>query len=860
MFQKVLLVTGILLIASPKIYSQEAKSDTAKSDSGHIDQYIPTITVEEVNDNQDDDVSASGSQNGTGMSFRSQDQFLFISGFVLGQYRFRPRGLDNMDIFVNGIQMQDLERGFATFGQLGGLNDVLRSRNTTYGLFPSEFAYGSTNGTNYIDATAANQRKGTSVSHMNANRNFRNRLMVTHNSGLNKDGWAWSVSASRRWANEGYVPGTFYDGYSFYGAVSKVTKKGQLNFTTFAAPTKRGQSLTAIDEVYQLANNNQYNPSWGYQNGEKRNSRVVNSFQPVMIANYTYEPNDRTRWNTAVGYEFGKYKISSIDFYNAYNPAPDYYRNLPSYYLNLFEPLPAAADAVRNQILANRDLLQVNWDRMYSSNATNIETIENVGGVAGQTVTGKRSLYALSNRVDDMKKISFNTNIEHSLSKNVNLYGGIRFVSQDDRYYKEMLDLMGGEFFLNYNQFASQQTISNPNFTQNDLKNPNQVIRQGDKYGYDYNVNIKEGEIWGQTVINTNKFDFFAAANGGYTSFFRNGFMQNGLFPDNSLGKSKSNDFLTYKTKGGILYKINNQHNLYVNADMSTEAPKVTNTYISARTRDFVIDNATTQKSKTVEAGYIFKSPSIYARVTGYATDVTDAAINKTFFNDDPAVISFVNYIMTGVNTRNIGTEFSGALKINDVWSLNAIAAVGQAFYTNRPNVKFYRDNQPDQTSIERKVYIKDYYLPVGPQTVYSFAINYRPKNYWTGRVNFNYTDRNYVDINPDRRTQEATDLVVKGSQKWNSIVAQEKLPAAFTIDLNAGKSFRVNKYVKNLKRSTTAYLNMGVVNALNKTDIKVSGFEQLRYDYNQRNVNRFPNKYDYAFGANYYVSLSLRF
>jgi outer membrane receptor protein involved in Fe transport len=116
------------------------------------------------------------------------------------------------------------------------------------------------------------------------------------------------------------------------------------------------------------------------------------------------------------------------------------------------------------------------------------------------------------------------------------------------------------------------------------------------------------------------------------------------------------------------------------------------------------------------------------------------------------------------------------------------------------------------------------------------------------------------VDINPDRRTQEATDLVEKGSAKWNSILAQEKLPAAFTMDVNAGKSFRVNKYIKNLKRTTTAYLNMGVVNVLNKTDIKVAGFEQLRYDYSQRNANRFPNKYDYAFGANYYVSLSLRF
>jgi hypothetical protein len=857
MLRKVYVYIGLLSFLSFTALGQETSSDTAIISNNDI----PVITIDDNVLNQDDDVSTSSSQNASGMSFASDDPFLFTAGFTLGQYKFRSRGVNNMELQINGIQIQDLERGFASFGSLGGLNDVMRSRKTTYGLSPSEYAYGNTNGTNYIDASAASQRKGTNISFNQTNRSYRSRVMVTHNSGIDKKGWAYSLSASRRWANEGYVAGTFYDGYSLYGSVSKIVKSSQFNVTAFAAPTTRGQAIyAAIDEVYQLSNDNQYNGAWGYQNGVKRNSRVVNVFQPVLIANHTWKPSDRTRLNTAIGYEFGKYNNSSIDFYNAYNPDPSYYRNLPSYYLNPPDPQPAIANAIRSEILSNPNLLQLDWHGMYNANNSNVETIKNVNGIAGNDVTGKRSLYVLSNRVDDMKKYSFNTNIEHEVNEHIGLNGGIKFVAQQDRYYKQLIDLMGGDFFLNYNQFANQQNVPNPAFSQNDINNPNQLIKKDDVYGYDYKLNINKSDAWGQVAFDYDRVDFFFAANLGYTSFSREGFMKNGLFPDNSFGKSAAHDFITYKTKGGFALKINSRNHVYANVDYTTEAPAVINTYISVRTRDFTIKDPVVLKAKTMECGYVFKSDKVFVRATGYITDVTDAVVNMQFFNDDPSVVSFVNYILSDVSARSIGTEFSGSLKLDDIWSLTGLAALGQTFYTNRPSVNFYQDNQPDQTSVERKVYIKNYYLPVGPQSVYSFAINYRPRTFWFGKINFNYTDRNYVGINPDRRTQQATDLVSPDSDNWKKIVDQEKLPAAFTIDISGGKSFRLNKLYKKINYNKLLVLNAGVVNVLNNTDIKVVGYEQLRYDYNNRNPSKFPNKYDYAFGINYYATLSLRF
>ncbi len=45
--------------------------------------------------------------------------------------------------------------------------------------------------------------------------------MGTYNSGLNKNGWAYAVSAARRFGEGGYQDGTLYDSNSFFASVEK---------------------------------------------------------------------------------------------------------------------------------------------------------------------------------------------------------------------------------------------------------------------------------------------------------------------------------------------------------------------------------------------------------------------------------------------------------------------------------------------------------------------------------------------------------------------------------------------------------------------------------------------------------------
>ena len=87
--------------------------------------------------------------------------------------------------------MENLDNGFTPYGQWGGLNDVLRNRESTIGLTATTFAYGDFGGLTSFDTRASHQRKQTSINYALSNRNYNHRFMITHSTGLNNKGWAF---------------------------------------------------------------------------------------------------------------------------------------------------------------------------------------------------------------------------------------------------------------------------------------------------------------------------------------------------------------------------------------------------------------------------------------------------------------------------------------------------------------------------------------------------------------------------------------------------------------------------------------------------------------------------------------------
>jgi hypothetical protein len=93
-----------------------------------------------------------------------------------------------------------------------------------------------------------------------------------------------------------------------------------------------------------------------------------------------------------------------------------------------------------------------------------------------------------------------------------------------------------------------------------------------------------------------------------------------------------------------------------------------------------------------------------------------------------------------------------------------------------------------------------------------------------------------------------------------NDIIGQTQWGGQYTVDFFGGYSYKLPKSFSIQNKATFLVFNMGVNNILNNQNIITGGFEQLRFDFNDRNVNKFPPRLFYAYGANYFASVTLRF
>lgn len=850
----VVLLMGIL----PGAFSQAQKvTDTIPArDSSMIESLrenlqdnIPVISLDE-SDGQDGSAQNISSQLGAG-----RDPFLSAATFKFSAVRFRIRGYDadQFNTYINGAPMENLDNGFTPYGQWGGLNDVLRNRESTSGLRSTTFGYGDLGGLTNFDARASHQRKQTSINYAASNRNYNNRIMFTHSTGLNSKGWAFSFSGSRRWADEGYADGTYYNGWSFFAAVDKrFNDRHLLSFVAFGTPTENGRQGASVNEMVNIANDNFYNPNWGYQNGKKRNASVARSFQPVGILTHDWKISDKTSLLTAASLTLGKRSTTGLDWYNAADPRPDYYRYLPSYQLD-----PVYAEQVRQELVNDVNKRQINWDALYQTNYGAYDVVHNANGIQGNDVSGRRSRYIVEDRIINTTKYNFNSTLNSTVTENIIFTAGITYQAQKNHYYKEVDDLLGGDFYVDVNQFGERDFPTNPNAGQNDLNNPNRIVKEGDRFGYNYDLNIKRGSVWLQGVFKFRKIDVFVATEHSYTSFFRYGHVKSGLFANNSYGKSATQNFYNSGIKGGVTYKINGRNYIFANGSYASRAPFFENAFIAPRTRDFVQGNLKSEEILSTEVGYVMNAPKLKIRANGYFTQFRNGLDVLTFYNDEYR--NFVNYALSNIGKVHMGIELGVETKVYKGLSVNAAASIGQYTYNTRQKATVTADNSAATLDQDVTVYSKDFYVPT-PQQAYTIGLDYRSPQFWFINVNFNYFDKMYLSYNPIRRTASAVSGVPEGSALWHQIIDQTKLEDQYTLDAFAGYSWLMNRKFNQLKKRTYLVFNVGVNNILNNRNVVSGGYEQLRYDFAEKNVNKFPDRRFYAYGINFFASVGIRF
>jgi len=814
------------------------------------DDVVVTLSDEQIDD------GGEGGQAASSILHGSSDIFTSTAGYTFGPMRFRVRGYDQdySSLFVEGVQVNNEETDDGSWYLWGGLNDVTRNKDTYTGLNAANFTFGNVGGVTNIIMRASEQRVGTHVSYVATNGNYHNRILGTYSTGLMQNGWVFTVSGSRRWAEEGYVEGTFYDAYSYFvGIEKKFNENHSIGLTAFGAPSKRGKQGASTQEVYDLTGNNYYNPYWGYQDGKKRNSRVGTTHKPMGLLTHYWTINDKSSLTTTVAAIYGTSSTSALNWFNADDPRPDYYRFLPSY-LAPDTTTQFGIDAYNERIdeFANGER-QVKWGDMYLFNSNNYQ--EDASGNLGDSIKGIRSEYMVENWVDEEKHYAFNTGYKIDLTEKINLAAGVQYHYYTGSHYKTVNDLLGGEYIIDKDKYAERDFPTDPLSSQSDIRYPNRVVREGDRFGYDYDANVRNGNVWLQTKIKLSKFDFFVAADYTMTTFWRTGNMQNGKFPESSLGDSEKQTFNDPSFKAGAVYKINGRNYLFVNGGYLSQAPNFRNSYISPKIRDQVVTGLKSQTNQSVEGGYILRTPFIKASLSFYYTQFNNQVWMTSFFHD--GLGNFVNYAMSGINTQHQGTEVGLEAKLSDSFTATAVGSFGYYHYTSNPLVTITVDNSSEVLAQDEVVYADGFLVAGSPQTAASVGLKYFGKKRWFLGVNGNYMADNYLSFNPTRRTIDAVADMTPADAMYSKIIEQERLPEAYTVDAYIGKSFRI-------KHKYNISINLNVTNVLNNSEMITGGYEQLRFDSNtpvaERTPYKFPPKYYYYYGTQFYLNIGLRF
>ena len=817
------------------------------------DTYFDEAFLEDEADNAQSVASLTGAND---------DIFYNTASYNFGPMYFRYRGYDSQyqAVYINGVQMNDLIRGRFNFSSLIGMTSrAFRNKTTGVGLSATNFGFGDIGGCVNYNTTTDLYAPGFNGSLAYTNSNYMLRGMVTYSSGLNKHGWAYTVSAIGRWAKEGVIDGTFYNNAGIFLSLEKYfNENNQLILTAWGGPTQRATASATYQEAYDLVGDNLYNPNWGWYQGKKRAARITETYDPTVMLNWLFKKGTTTVNTTAaVAYNF--YNRSALQYYKADDPNPTYYRYLPSYYLD-DEGNETEQSRYYTELWQSDDSFrQINWDNLYYINALTARTNENL-----DDKDKKGASYILENRINHTLNLKFNSYINTRINDVMSLQGGVSFQYANSANYKTVRDLLGADFWVDIDPFSDRDIAIKPenlinNYYYVDANgNPDPTthrVYKGDKFGYDYNIYAIKAEAWLQNTINTAHWDVNYGLRATYTQYQRNGHMCNGRAPLTSYGKGEMIHFDDLGFKAGATYKLDGRNQFAAHFEYGTRAPLADNIYLMPRVKNDVVEGVSSERIVSGDISYIWNYRRFRGAISAFYTQ-SDDGIERTGFYDD-RYNSYTYYVLAGVKKVYKGVELGMAFKITPSITATFAGTYSRFQYKNNPRgTRTFENGLHADTT--QTVYLKNFYVGSTPQYSANLGIDYAAPKGWFFNVNGTWQGDAYVNLSPAYHetlpdlyklypTEEAL------TAKIEELSTQDKLKNAFTLNASIGKIIYIN-------RKVTLNVNLNVNNILNNRDIVTYAYQQGRIDTDTYDRNAYPNRYTYAQGVRVFLNVGVRF
>ena len=814
---KTLKLVGIALALSSGVVAQEYTDSLVQSMQ---EEQAFTFTEAQLGD--DDDVAPSATVISSNRNvYASEVGYRFSPA----RFKYRAFGSKYSDYYINGNPVNDAERGEFRFSLVGGLNNQTRSKEASLPFEDNNYMMTGMGGANNYNFRPSSFATGNRASIAGANRNYNLRAMYTYNTGVMENGWAFSGSLTYRWGDgTGFVEGASYNSLSYFLGVEKlINDRHSLSLVTWGNPTERGTQSASTDEMYWIANNYLYNPNWGYQDGKKRNSRIVKDFAPSALLTWDFKIDDDTKLVTSLLGKYSMYSNSRLNYNNSTNPAPDYYSSMPSYFFDVwpnadgthdgdFNPTALASwQTAYDYLSASKANRQVQWDRMYFANQM----------VAAQ---GGDAMYYLQRYHDDQLSFSLASSLERQLTKNSAIKGGLQLSTNKGMHYQTMDDLLGATQFRNINTYVIKNYGENSTEAQYDLNNPNQVVRKGDRFGYDYNIFVNKAQVWANYSADIEAAHIFIGGRMAGTTMQREGKMRSGLAPNNSFGKSGTAKFLDGGMKTGAIVNMGHGSAMLFGLGYELKTPAARTAFQAAQVNNDFVNNLTQEKVFSTEIGYQLSAPWLKANVNAFYSYLDDVTEQSMYYMDDRH--SFTYVALSGIKKEYYGIELGLNFVLTSYLNLKALGTISDAVYVNNANVDYMlSEDGKTYTDVCATNGIREGSTPL---TAGSLDLSYHANGWFIDLIG-NYYDRIYLYYSPVTRYMNRLGGNTDGTGKdLSTLPEQAKGHGGFMLDASIGKNY----YLKHGRRIG---FNLMLTNLLNNQKIVTGGMEQNRTDVDEQ-------------------------
>jgi iron complex outermembrane recepter protein len=625
-----------------------------------------------------------------------------------GDSRMIVRGFDadNVAYLINGQPVNSMEDGKLYWSNWSGLADIGDVLQIQRGLGSSKLAVSSVGGTvNVVTKSTDMTRKGY-VQSIIGNNNYQKNT-IAYSTGLSDNGWAASVLLTN-WAADGYNKGTRGYGQNYFFSLGyKPNDNHSFNFMIFGAPQQHDQNYTKPISSY-LQNGKDYNPNYGYYQGDYLSERTNYYHKPVANLNWDFHIDEKSTLSTVLYASWGRGGGTG------------------------------------------------NWGSGKVTDTTghiNFDAIRKNNGELEGGVGTTRNAYAIRASVNNHAWYGLISNFNHEINDNLNYNLGVDVRTYKGSHYRMLTNLFGlNSFQVTDNaQYPSGYNVTET-YSIDPWKSLFTSVDNNQKVNYDYDERITYGGLFGQIEYATDEFSAYlqgALSNQSHVRWDRFQYVK-------EEEKSEKVNNFGYNIKGGLSYTVAEQHTFFANSGYYSRQPYHDNIYLNfGNTINPLTSN---EKILGLELGYKYTSRVFSADLNLYNTSWKDRVTTRTIFVDD--VEFFENN--SGLSQLHRGIELSFTAKPTYKLDLRGFASIGDWKYNDDALTRVYDQNLNLISEEARNV--QDGKVGGAAQTMFGLGIAYRITNSLSADVDYrNYSNLYSTAVEKDNIKAPNYDLVDAG-------------------------------------------------------------------------------------------------